>query len=261
MNNDIAQLLTNVYEIEGLLLVVTRHGDETPSLVYKRIQKAAQELNEQCKLLPGVAAESESTPEPASTVQDTPPVSVPEPVEPPVQEVPVEEREPDEDIDFEFIYDEEEPQDSADAVPASPVDIIQPPDVPQEDEDESEPEDEYEPEPEDELESEPEDKDESETEDEGEDALGEDEDEPDAPARYRDPAKDLRKYLALNDYYRFRRELFQSDEEAMNHALDLIQEMSSFNEVEDYFLGQLEWHKDSEDVQYFLDIVRKRFNQ
>lgn len=239
MNNNIASLLTNVYEIEGLLLVVTRHGQDTPSLVYKRIQKAAQELHEQCQKLDcgnnGPVLEDEpaqpapAQPEPAAA----PAVKLAVPDEP--AQVPVEDREPDEDITFEFIYDEEQEVPAPDeevthvetpqpeAQQAQKETVIVPPPTHQQAEPEEEP-----------LE------------------------ETVVPVR-RDPAKDLRKSLSLNDYYRFRRELFQGDETAMNEALDLIQEMHSAADVEDYFLGELEWDRDSDDVKYFLEIVRNHF--
>lgn len=228
MNNNIASLLTNVYEIEGLLLVVTRHGQDTPSLVYKRIQKAAQELHEQCQKLDcgnnGPVIEEEPVEQPVAAAPATAPVTDPAVQDEPAQ-VPVEEREPDEDISFEFIYPDEddEPQPAAEEPvqatpePAAPVWAKAPVAEPIEEEVEIVP-----------------------------------------PAR-RDPAKDLRKSLSLNDYYRFRRELFQSDEAAMNEALDLIQEMRSASEVEDYFINELEWDKSSDDVQYFLEIVRNHF--
>jgi len=250
MNNNIASLLTNVYEIEGLLLVVTRHGQDTPSLVYKRIQKAAKELHEQCQLLDcgnkGPVVEEE--PAPAPVVATPPPMPEPEAVAEPEEpaKVPVEDREPDDDIELEFIYaddDEEQGEESIERsqqddedMPAAPFTFAVPASEPVE-----------------------------ETPEVIEEAV-----EPEVPATatfdepvyepvHRDPAKDLRKSLSLNDYYRFRRELFQGDEAAMNEALDLIQEMRSASDVEDYFINELEWDKDSDDVQYFMEIVRNHF--
>lgn len=237
MNNNIASLLTNVYEIEGLLLVVARHGQDTPSLVYKRIQKAAQDLNNQCQAL---AYDNDEWVEDQTAKQEPAPqpveVPAPQPVQEPEQptaevspEIPVEDREPDEDIEFEFVYDDDEPmeqsQQSDEDQPVTPFSFEDKPAAIN-------------------------------------DAVGGTETDNEAtttPPAWRDPAKDLRKSFSLNDYYRFRRELFQGDEAAMNTVLDHIQELKTTSEVRAFLFDQLDWDKNSDDVKDFLEIVNNLF--
>lgn len=285
MNNNIASILTTAYEIEGLLLVVSRHGNETPSLVYERIQQAAAKLNEQCKTLtpatepqPAVVAAPAPQPvveEPAPVVEEAP-VEQPAPVveeEPAVEEapvvaeepqqVPVEDREPDEDIDFEFVYAEDDKQDDEEM------------EVSQQDDDDL-PQSPFS------FSSEIEEK-----------VLADDlhvvmptpmEPETPAPAveetvvpaaavavepeqepirvdeqLQRHMSKDLRTAFSINDKFRFRRELFENDDYVMNNALDLIMAMESAQEAENYFLNELGWDADSPEVIDFLNIVRKHF--
>lgn len=79
MNQPLATLLTQVYELEGLLLVVDKHGDDTPAVVYDRIRQISAELAESAALLapkPEVTPIPEPIPEPAPE-----PEPVPEPVE------------------------------------------------------------------------------------------------------------------------------------------------------------------------------------
>lgn len=229
MNYNIASLLTNVYEIEGLLLVVSRHGDDTPSMVYERIKKAAHDLNEQCKqLTPEVVAQPESQPQASEpvvtpleeTVQEEtvqePPVT---PVETPTQ-VPVEDREPDEDITFEFIYDNETPD--------GPV-------TPEEPENSEEP-----------------------FALETQEVLVT----PQEPVKNEVPAVDvqsMKQKFSINDYFRFRRELFQGDDMEFNRVLARVARMTSNTEINDFFYNYLEWDEDSEDVKDFMNIILKDF--
>lgn len=249
MNNNIASLLTNVYEIEGLLLVVSRHGKDTPSLVYQRIEKAAQDLNEQCKQFAAQASQQEPVApvaEPQPVAQQPVVESEPEPQPEPVTEVlpvedepaqvPVEDREPDEDISFEFVYDEdteqaadeEEPMERSeqddDDMPSSPF-SFQASESQQPVEDSVAPPM-FNPEPQ------------------------------EAPRR----TIDMRKSLSINDYYRFRRELFEGDEEEMNEALNAVMHMDSAAQVENYFYNVKGWNRDSDDVAYFMEIVHNLFD-
>lgn len=249
MNNNIASLLTNVYEIEGLLLVVSRHGKDTPSLVYQRIEKAAQDLNEQCKQFAAQATQQEPAApvdEPLPVAQQTDvepePEQLPEPanevlpLEDEPAQVPVEDREPDEDISFEFVYDEdteqaadeEEPMERSeqddDDMPSSPF-SFQVSESQQPVEESVEPPV-FNPEPQ------------------------------DTPRR----AIDMRKSLSINDYYRFRRELFEGNEEEMNDALNAVMHMDSAAQVENYFYNVKGWNRDSDDVAYFMEIVHNLFD-
>ena len=51
MDNTISRVLAHVYDLEGLLLVMERRGDETPRLVLDRIREKARELNDEVQML------------------------------------------------------------------------------------------------------------------------------------------------------------------------------------------------------------------
>ncbi|MBR5638734.1 MAG: hypothetical protein IKW83_03115 [Muribaculaceae bacterium] len=51
MNTTIDQMLTNVYELEGLLLVIQRHNDNIPQLVIDRFKEKAQQITAAASLL------------------------------------------------------------------------------------------------------------------------------------------------------------------------------------------------------------------
>ncbi len=51
MDAPIVKLLTQVYELEGLLLVIDKHGADTPSLVYDRVKDAGAKLAEMTQQL------------------------------------------------------------------------------------------------------------------------------------------------------------------------------------------------------------------
>ena len=142
MNMSIEKMLSHVYEIEGLMLVSRRLGEEnTPDVITNKMHRKVRELAEMC----GMAVNQPATadPAPAKPVVE----AVPEPVadglpeedydadetwqhdngeefnevfelnyeeprheHPAASEVPVAEREPDEDITVEFIEAEDEPE-------------------------------------------------------------------------------------------------------------------------------------------------------
>lgn len=84
MKTTLDKMLTQVYELEGLMLVMQRHGDEVPALVVERLKATAQELAEQAQLLQVVETKASLTPV----------VELPKPEEEPEEELveePVEE--------------------------------------------------------------------------------------------------------------------------------------------------------------------------
>lgn len=62
--------------------------------------------------------------------------------------------------------------------------------------------------------------------------------------------------LSLNDTYRFRRELFNFSDEEMKEALDALSEMTSKEEVEDFFYNDLCWEPDDEVVREFMSMIK-----
>lgn len=72
-------------------------------------------------------------------------------------------------------------------------------------------------------------------------------------------ARDLRKALTINDRYLFCRELFDMSNNVLNHALDSISAMSTFDDAKTYCFETLEMDPDNPATDYFLSFVAKHF--
>lgn len=72
-------------------------------------------------------------------------------------------------------------------------------------------------------------------------------------------AKNMRSAFSLNDSVRFRRELFGNSQAEYNDALDMVQSMHSYGEAEEYFYDDLAWNPTNDDVKDFMEVVRKHF--
>lgn len=222
MDYSIDDILTSLYELEGLLLVAKRRGAGTPDAVSERIEGLSAAIARCCAEM--------------SSVKETPvQESQPEP-----EVVPVEDREPDDDITVEFIEAEDEPE-KVDEVPeqsdVQPTTLIEP-------QEERQPESLQQPQQpvvqSIQTSSEP---------------ISVEQ------QVQRTMSRDLRKAFSLNDRFRFRRELFENNEVTMNNALDLIEAMKSYNEAEEYFFEDLGWDNESDEVKDFMAIVRNHFIQ
>lgn len=283
MNMSIEKMLSHVYEIEGLMLVTRRLGEEnTPQVITDKIQRKVRELAEMC----GVTfQETEPEPEPEPACEQ--PVQATEPVEP--DALPEQDYDADETWQhdngeefkevFELNYEEPRQQSptpppfkiSQEETPASPEapaeSDIEPlpdpdPDVVPEAEDGPdievefiEAEDDSVPEPEDEMPVPPVPTD-----------FPEDEESTAAPLRVdeklqRHLSKDIRKAISLNDRFRFQRELFAGSANAMDTAIEHIEVMTSYGNAELYFYSQLNWDRENEVVKDFMAIVRNHFQK
>ena len=220
--DEIKSMLREVLELEGLLMVADSRGDETPDAVFTLIKEKIEQLREYTSCLPDVAVDEQ---EPVVEPEDEPEYVL--------------EAEPEEEI-------EPEPEEELE------------PEI------EAEPEIEEEPEPEPEEELEPEIVPEIEAEPEPEIIKNVDETAPDAiitldEAFIRNKAKDLKSAFSLNDTFRFRRELFGNSAADMNDAIDLVNAMNSYEEAEDYFINDLGWDAESDEVGEFMEIIRNHF--
>ena len=65
----------------------------------------------------------------------------------------------------------------------------------------------------------------------------------------------LLKSFTLNDRFRFRRELFAGNDDDFNETLQLIADMESYTEAEDYLLNDMMWDRDNPAVADFLEIL------
>lgn len=239
MDGGIKAILSQVYELEGLLLLIDNHGKETNKLVYQLIAEKAENISQMAKILD----DSEPLPEPVPMPEPEPepePEPVPEPMPEPEPERIVPEELPDEfaDDDFDDVFVDE----SEYSEPDIPTDEPDEPDY---------------------IDEEPELPDSPEISDDFGivDSPAIPEDEPvfnDVITRSM-AHDDFRKMLTLNDKFRFRRELFENSEKLFADALNTIDAMRSFAEAEDYFFNTLEWDKESEEVAEFMSKLKAYF--
>ena len=245
-------MLREVLELEGLLMVADSRGDETPDAVFTLIKEKIEQLREYTSCLPDVAVDEQVDEE----FDEQEPV-----VEPEDEPEYVLEAEPEEEIEPEI---EAEPEIEVEPEPEPEEEIEAEPEPEIEPEVEAEPEIEEEPEPEPEEELEPEIVPEIEAEPEPEIIKNVDETAPEAiitldEAFIRNKAKDLKSAFSLNDTFRFRRELFGNSAADMNDAIDLVNAMNSYEEAEDYFINDLGWDAESDEVGEFMEIIRNHF--
>lgn len=70
---------------------------------------------------------------------------------------------------------------------------------------------------------------------------------------------ELRKMFTINDKFRFKRELFENNDEEFNATFDLISTMSSFSEVEEYAYEDLKWDRENACVKDFMSVIENFF--
>ena len=268
MDNSLEQLLKQVLEVEGLILVAQQRGEETPLAVHQLISEKAAQIG-------AFAAAEKPADEPAK--QNA------------IDALP--DDEPDDDITLEFVDEDadtaDEDADAADTAaadeepqpePEVTVVVDDEPEVVVEVVPEPEPEHAEEPEAEPQPEPEPEGIEEEATAQEAADAESEPEIAADAepvtaddfttvddePVRLdealqRNMVKDLHHAFSLNDRFRYRRELFGNSDQVMEETLNHIESMATFDEAENYFYNDLEWEYDSPEVADFMVIIKNYF--
>lgn len=246
MDNSLETLLKQVLELEGLLLIAEKRGNDVPNLVIDMIKQKAAAIGE----MAGVAASYNK--QGIDALPDD---------------------EPDDDITVEFVDDEEtasadEPVEAESSAPvaAEPEPVVAPEPSVVQPEPAPEPTPVSEPEPTPVDEPEPVEAptlapEEVEPEAEAEEFEPDPDDQPLTldEALHRDMTKDLRQAFSLNDRYRYRRELFGNSDSVMNETLNLIEAMHSFDEAEDYFYNDLQWEHDSPEVADFMVIIKNHF--
>lgn len=77
------------------------------------------------------------------------------------------------------------------------------------------------------------------------------------------PVKDLKKAIGINDQYLFINELFRGDEAMYERSIKTINSFSIFAEAEYWIQRELKvklgWEENTEAVQHFNQLVRRRF--
>lgn len=234
MDFQTAKLLTTVYELEGLLLVIDKHGADTPPQVVEALREKARKVGELAQLV-------ELKPEDAAA-------EAAEPGETAGQQL------PSDDYDAEETWQHDNGEEPAEVFGIG-EEYVEPEHkaAPQPaDEPEPEPEEE---EPEEEAFEQPEEEEEEEAEEEPDDQEGVRVDE----KLQRTISKNLRQAFSINDRYRFRRELFSNSDLDMNDAINMVESMRTFDEAEDYFYTDLGWDKSVPEVEEFMDIIKRHF--
>jgi hypothetical protein len=75
------------------------------------------------------------------------------------------------------------------------------------------------------------------------------------------PINDLAKAIGLNDKFLFIRELFNGDKEKYHEAIQIINEMPSYEEAENYIRERFNWDEEQPEVEKFMDLVRRKFSE
>lgn len=276
MNPFLEKMMAQVYELEGLLLVIEHHKEETSDFVYDMVRRKVERINElapMCtpEIFGGKKAEEapeavvipeeykEEDPEVEEVVAET--AVEEDEAEPVVEEVaPVAFEAPEEMDEQPFEEVEIAQTETEEAEIETPVAAEEVEEVLEQDEAveaESEAEEIIdEPEVEDLVEPE---------EDDDDDFFIEEEDDDDQEivtldeALQRSLSKNLWKAFSLNDHFRYRRELFSNSDVEMRNTINMVEAMESFAEAEEYFYNDLEWDAESPEVKDFMEIIKKHF--
>ncbi len=225
MDFQTAKLLTTVYELEGLLLVIDKHGADTPPQVVEALREKARKVGELAQLV-------ELKPEDAAT-------EAPEPGEP--QSEPL----PSDDYDAEETWQHDNGEEPGEVFGIG-EEYVEP-------EHKAAPQPAEEPDDDDEAtEEEPPEEDDEESEHDDEDVRVDEK-------LQRTLSKNLRQAFSINDRFRFRRELFSNSDLDMNDAINMVESMRTFDEAEDYFYNDLGWDKSVPEVEEFMDIIKRHF--
>lgn len=70
---------------------------------------------------------------------------------------------------------------------------------------------------------------------------------------------DIKQAISIGDRFRFQRELFKGNGEEMNRTLNYINQLATFDEASSFLMSKYGWDKANENVNDFLQLVRRRF--
>lgn len=74
------------------------------------------------------------------------------------------------------------------------------------------------------------------------------------------PTGSISRIFTINDKFRFKRELFGNSDAQYVETMDVLSAMSSLDEAEEYLYEDLNWDPENEDVIAFTDIITNYFN-
>lgn len=67
--------------------------------------------------------------------------------------------------------------------------------------------------------------------------------------------------FCLNDRFRFRRAIFAGSQEDFNMAMDHLATLDSYEEAEDFFIGDMALDPEDQDVADFMNVIKEYFGQ
>jgi hypothetical protein len=70
---------------------------------------------------------------------------------------------------------------------------------------------------------------------------------------------DIKQAINIGDRFRFQRELFKGNGEDMNKTLHYINQLATLEEVQSFLQSKYNWDVESESVEDFYQIVRRKF--
>ena len=70
---------------------------------------------------------------------------------------------------------------------------------------------------------------------------------------------DFRKAISLNDWFRFKRDLFKGNEEAINATVQALNGIGSYEEAIAYLNEHARWEPDDPTAADFIKLLEKRF--
>lgn len=73
------------------------------------------------------------------------------------------------------------------------------------------------------------------------------------------PIDDIKRAIGLNDKFLFIKELFDGDSDLYNEAVNTINQADNYIEALNYMKANFTWDYESDEVTYFLEIVKRKF--
>ncbi len=73
------------------------------------------------------------------------------------------------------------------------------------------------------------------------------------------PIKDLSKAIGINDKFLFIRELFDGNREHYHEAIQLLNEIPTFEEAENYLSETFDWNWEAPVTKKFIELIKRKF--
>lgn len=245
MNTTIDQMLTNIYELEGLLLVMQRHNDNVPQLVIDKFKEKAQQIAAAASVLDSLKKPEEKLataaplqPEPTPSLEPEKPVATP-PLQPehPVVAPPLQSEQPAVPPLQPPIFAPSAPPTAAPVAPPAPPasePVIEP-----------DPDPIIEPVPDTALDYDPEPICDTKPIESSEEPFA-----PDSPT-----TRDITSAFSINDRFLFQRELFDGNKQRYADAITVMQRLGDIDRIKEFMTDILGLDLNNEHVKEFVRLV------